>query len=86
MKRSRTTRFWRSVGELSFGITALALLTFLCFQLGLSLATTAFAYLILLVLLSLSGSFVPLVILSLIAVGCLHYFFAPPIFDFRKMV
>src|SRR5206468_724080 len=59
-----------------------ALLTLVCFQLELTLATTAFTYLILITLLSLRGSFIPLVALSIIAVGCLHYFFASPIFDF----
>src|SRR4029453_792758 len=83
MKHSQTTGFWRSAAELSFGVTVLALLTLVCFQLELTVATTAFAYLILIVLLSLMGSFIPLVALSLIAVGCLQYFFAPPIFDFR---
>jgi PAS domain-containing protein len=39
--------------------------------------------LIIIVLLSLLGSFVSSVILSIIAVGCLAYFFAPPIFDVR---
>jgi PAS domain S-box-containing protein len=83
MNYSPTTGFWRSAAELSFGVTALALLTLVCFQLELTLATTAFAYLILIVLLSLMGSFLPLVALSIIALGCLQYFFAPPIFDFR---
>ena len=83
MKRSQTTGLWRSAAELLFGVAALALLTLVCFQLELTLATTAFTYLILITLLSLRGSFIPLVALSIIAVGCLHYFFASPIFDFR---
>ncbi len=62
---------------------ALALLTFVCFRLGLNLATTACLYLIIIVLLSLLGSFLSSAIVSLIAVGCLAYYFALPIFSFR---
>jgi PAS domain S-box-containing protein len=65
------------------GSIALALLTFVCFRLGLDLATTAVLYLILITLLSLQGSFLLSAILSLIGVGCLAYYFAPPIFSFH---
>ncbi|HMF26049.1 MAG TPA: PAS domain-containing protein, partial [Pseudolabrys sp.] len=65
------------------GSVGLAVLTLVCFRLQLNLASAAFGYLIVIVLLSLMGSFVSSVILSIIAVGCLNYFFAPPIFDFR---
>jgi PAS domain S-box-containing protein len=65
------------------GLIALALLTGLCFWLDFRLVATAFAYLILIVLLSLSGGFISLIVLSFLAVGCLNYFFAPPIFDIR---
>ena len=54
-----------------------------CFGLGLDLATTAFAYLIVIVLLSLMGSFFASAILSITAVAGLNYFFAQPIFNFR---
>src|ERR1700732_4888997 len=57
--------------------------TFVCFRLRLNLAVTAFLYLIIIVLLSLQGSFLSSAVVSLIAVGCLAYYFAPPIFSFR---
>jgi len=41
--------------QLLSGVTALALLTFVCVWFGVSLTATAFAYLILIVLLSLIG-------------------------------
>jgi PAS domain S-box-containing protein len=63
-----------------YGCMALVLLTFVCFKLRLDLATTAFLYLIVIVLLSLYGSFLLSAVLSLMAVGCLAYFFAPPVF------
>jgi PAS domain S-box-containing protein len=64
-------------------LIALALLTALCFWLDFRLVEAAFTYLILIVLLSLSGGFISLIALSFIAVGCLNFFFAPPIFEFR---
>jgi two-component system sensor kinase FixL len=76
-------RFCRAVAQYLSGGIALALLTFVCFRLGLDLATTAVLYLILITLLSLQGSFLLSAILSLIGVGCLAYYFAPPIFSFH---
>ena len=74
---------WRAVVQCLFGGIAIALLTFACFRLRLNLATTVYLYLIVIVLLSLQGSFLSSAVVSLIAVGCLAYYFAPPIFSFR---
>jgi K+-sensing histidine kinase KdpD len=84
MTSARTSRFWRLAAQYFFGGIGLALLTFVCFRLELGLATTGFVYLILITLLSLMGSFIESAILSLIAVACLIYFFAPPIFSFQQ--
>src|ERR1700688_2809243 len=65
------------------GGVGLVLLTFVCFRLGLNLATTGFAYLILIALLSLIGTFIGSVVLSIIAVGLLNYFFTQPLFSFQ---
>jgi PAS domain S-box-containing protein len=65
------------------GFVALAALTALCFWLDFRVVSAAFAYLILIVLLSLRVTIIPLAILSLIAVGALNYFFVTPIFSFR---
>jgi PAS domain S-box-containing protein len=83
MLHGQKYRFWRAVAQYLSGSIALALLTFVCFRLGLDLATTAVLYLILITLLSLQGSFLLSAILSLIGVGCLAYYFAPPIFSFH---
>jgi hypothetical protein len=48
-----------------------------------NLATTACLYLTAIVLLSLQGSLVSSAVVSLIGVGCLAYYFAPPIYSFR---
>jgi K+-sensing histidine kinase KdpD len=84
MMRNQTTRLWRSAAQCFLGSIALALVTLVFFRLGLDLATTAFTYLIVIVLLSLIGSFLVSAVLSIMAVGGLNYFFAPPIFDFRS--
>jgi PAS domain S-box-containing protein len=83
MKRNQAFGLWRSAAQFVLGNIALALVTLLCFQLQLDLSTSAFMYLIVIVLLSLMGNFISSVILSIIAVGCLRYFFTPPIFNFR---
>ena len=83
IKRGWKSPFWHSVALGFFGGIALALVTLACFRLGLDLATTAFAYLIVIVLLSLMGSFYVSAVLSIIAVVALNYFFASPIFNFR---
>ncbi|WP_171944974.1 MULTISPECIES: PAS domain-containing protein [Bradyrhizobium] len=59
------------------------MLTFICFRLGLNIPTVGFAYLIVIALLSLIGSFSASVLLSFGAVALLNYFFAPPLFSFR---
>jgi PAS domain S-box-containing protein len=65
------------------GIAGLALITLVCFLVGFGVARTAFAYVILIALVSLLGSFSTSVVLSIIAVACLNYFFVPPLFEFR---
>jgi signal transduction histidine kinase len=74
---------WRSFAQCLYGGVGLAFVTFICFRLQFNLATAALLYLIVVVLLSLEGSFVSSSVVSLIAVGCLAYFFAPPVFSFR---
>jgi len=75
------SKHWRAIAQyLSVGF-ALALITFICFQLRLSLTTATFLYLIVIVLLSLRGSFLASAIVSFVAVGLLDYYFAPPIFS-----
>src|ERR1700730_6977691 len=83
MRRSPSTRLFHETVHLLFGLIALALLTWVCFWLDFRLVSTAFTYLILIVLLSLAGSFIPLTALCIIAIGCLNFFFAPPTFSFH---
>ena len=83
MLHSQGDRFWRVAVQCLAGSILVALLTFVCFRHGLNLATTVCVYLIVIVLMSLQGSFLSSAIVSLIAIGCLAYYFAPPIFSFR---
>ena len=83
IKRDWSSPFWTFVAQAFFGGLGLILLTFVCFRFGLSLATTGFAFLIFIVSLSLMGSFIGSVVLSIAAVGFLNYFFTEPLFSFR---
>ena len=80
-KRNWKSKSWRSAAQLLLGSLGLALATLVCFRLGLNLATAAFAYLIVIVLISLMGSTFASAILSIIAVGGLNYFFATHSYD-----
>jgi C4-dicarboxylate-specific signal transduction histidine kinase len=73
----------RTIVHVLLGSAALALLTFVCVQLHLNLATAVCLYLALVVLLSLWGSFVSSAVVSAVAVGCLDYYFSPPFDSFQ---
>ena len=66
-----------------FGCVALAIVTWMWFWLGLVSGAVAFAYLIVIMLLSLLDSFISSAIFSVVAIGCLDFFFAKPVFSFR---
>jgi PAS domain S-box-containing protein len=69
--------------QILLGIAGLALITFVCIQLGFGLARTGFAYVIVISLVSLLGSFSASIVLSIVAAACLNFFFAPPLYEFR---
>jgi PAS domain S-box-containing protein len=83
MKRTRIGRFRYLSALLVSGAAALVLATWASFRLGLSSATAACVYLVIIVLLSLTDSFVLSVMFSVIVVGCLDFFFIPPLFAFE---
>ena len=56
--RNQISGLWRPAAQFLLGSVGLALLTLVCFRLQLNLASAAFGYLIVIVLLSLMGSFV----------------------------
>ena len=67
------------------GSSVLAIETWVCSLLGLPPSAVICAYLVVIVLLSLLGSFVSSVIFSIIAVGCFDFFFIEPTFTFGVM-
>src|SRR6202162_112399 len=81
--RLRHTALLHEAGYLLLGLVSLAAVTGLYFWLDAPLVSAAFTYLVVLVLLSLVSNFSSLIVLSFIGVGCLSYFFAPPIYSFR---
>ena len=78
MKHNQRERFWHSAAPGLLGSLGLASLTFVCFRLHLR---SALLYLIVVVLVSLTGDFVSSAFVSIVAFLCLAYFFTPPIFS-----
>src|SRR5271154_5086879 len=72
---------WRVGAKCLIGALAVALITLVCYQLRWNLATVGFLYLIIVVLLSITGDFFSSAFVSILAVVCLDYFFAPPAFS-----
>ena len=82
MKRNQTMEFGVLGAQIAFGTIALTLATLISFRLHGDFATTAFIYLVVILLSSLLGSFAASVLLWALSVGALAYFFAPPIHQF----
>jgi C4-dicarboxylate-specific signal transduction histidine kinase len=66
-----------------FGIAALVALSYALLLLGVDFAPAGFLLLVVVVVISPLGNYFSSVVLSVAAVGCLVYFFSPPIFNFR---
>jgi C4-dicarboxylate-specific signal transduction histidine kinase len=77
------SQYWFSTAACLSGIAALIALAYACAWLKLDFATAGFLLLVGIVLISTQGSFITSVILSVVAVGCLTYFFSPPLFAFH---
>src|SRR5450631_573207 len=83
MQRFTRIGFWRTAMWSALGGLAVVLFTLVAFRLHLSLVSASFCYLLLLVLQSLTGELVSSLIVSVLAVGCLDYFFVEPLFSFQ---
>jgi PAS domain S-box-containing protein len=83
IRHRRRPRLQAVAAQFLLGIAGLALITLVCFQIGFGLARTGFAYVVLVALVALLGSFSSSVVLSVLAAACLNYFFAPPLFELR---
>jgi PAS domain S-box-containing protein len=83
ISHKRRPRLHAVAAQFLLGIAGLAVITFVCFLLDFGVARTGFAYVILIGVLSLLGSFSASVVLSIVAATLLNYFFAPPLFELR---
>jgi signal transduction histidine kinase len=83
MMRRWRSQYWFSAAICVFGVAALVALAYACLLLGCDFATAGYLLLVCVVVISTLGRYVTSVILSVVAVGCLIFFFAPPIFSFR---
>jgi PAS domain S-box-containing protein len=72
--------FWRSAAQCLFGAVVLALLTHVCFRFQANSTTVALLYLIVIVAVSLTSSFIPAAFISIVAYICLDTFFTAPLF------
>jgi PAS domain S-box-containing protein len=83
MTRNTARTLWLPAAQTLLGSTGVAGLTYICYRLHLGVATTALLDLVVVVLLSLTGSFAASAVVSLVATLCLHYFFITPRFSWR---
>jgi PAS domain S-box-containing protein len=77
------TALLREAGYFLLGLVSLATVTGLYVWLDVPLVSTAFTYLVILILVSLVSNLSSSIVLSFLSVCCLSYFFAPPIYRFR---
>jgi signal transduction histidine kinase len=83
MLRTQSHRFWRAVAACLCGAAAVAVATYVCFLFRLDLPMPTCLYMLVIVLMSARSSFVPSVLVSIMAASCLDYFFLPPVFSFE---
>jgi PAS domain S-box-containing protein len=74
-------KIWRQIAECLSGSIAIAVATFVCFRLRLDFSMPICLYFLVIVLVSARSTFLSSIIVSIIAVGCLDYFFLIPTFS-----
>src|SRR5258708_37983871 len=79
MTHGWAAKFGPIAAQCLLGGVGLVLVTLACFRLGLTPASAGYAYLTVIVLQALMGSFVVSLVLSVVAVLCLRYWLAPPL-------
>lgn len=70
----------RSLVSAVIGAIGVALLTLICFELRLDLASVLPLFMLLVVVQSMIGDFRSAVVTSILSAGCLDFFFTPPLF------
>ncbi|NYG45606.1 K+-sensing histidine kinase KdpD [Bradyrhizobium sp. IAR9] len=76
--RSPISSLERSALQLTFGSITLTVVTLACLYLHAHFAAKAFAYLLVILLFSLMGSFIASSALCIVTIAALAYYFAPP--------
>lgn len=80
MKRIQTHAFWQSAALCLVASVVLALLTVICFRMRAFPSVAVLLYMVVIVLVSLQGRFIPAIFASVAAIVCLDYFFVQPVF------
>ena len=83
MQRFKPRKLWRALTWCAVGGVGVAALTFVALRLHLNFAAASFCYLFLLVMQSLAGELASSIIVSILAVGCLDYYFVEPLYSFQ---
>src|SRR5215471_4568552 len=82
VQKSHLRRVSQVASRAVVGAVVLGIPTFIAFQLHFSVAATSAVYLLVVMMQSLGGDFAAAVVISIIAFGCLDYFFTEPLFSF----
>jgi two-component system, OmpR family, sensor histidine kinase KdpD len=77
------TPWWRSLQWCALGSFGVGIITWAGFELQFNFAAASLCYLLLIVLISLTGDFPACCAVALVALGSLDYFFTSPILSFR---
>src|SRR5450755_3845660 len=80
MIRRWRSQYWFSAAVCLLGSAALVASAYACLLIGVDFAAAGFSLLTGVVVISTFGSYLCAVVLSIVAAGCLSYFFSPPIF------
>jgi C4-dicarboxylate-specific signal transduction histidine kinase len=82
MMRRWRSQYWFSAAVCLLGNAALVASSYALLLIGVDFAAAGFSLLTGVVVISTLGSYLCAAVLSVVAVGCLSYFFTPPIFSF----
>jgi two-component system sensor histidine kinase KdpD len=83
MRPKSTHRFWRECPAAAASCAVIALLTFICYRFHINNATVVLAFLLVVIVQSLTGRLVASLVVAVSAAGCLDFFFLPPTLSFR---
>jgi K+-sensing histidine kinase KdpD len=77
-----TAKIWRATAAFLLGCAVLGVVTAVAFALHSTLEVALLLYIVVILLVSMTGEVVPSIVLALVAAASLTYFFSPPIFSF----